>query len=807
VTNLLRDFRFGVRLLLKDKGFTAVAMAALALGIAVNTAMFSVIYPTYLEPLPYRDADRLVMVWSRHEGQRIPVSPADFQDWKRRATSFEDLNVFVGGEVNLATGGRPELIGANSATPGFLAMLGYGQPLALGRNFAEDEGTPGRDEVVIITHRMWRERFGGDPNAVGRTVRVDGRPHTVVGVLRPGPADHNQAQVWKPFAFTVDRLNRHARWALVMGRLKPDVTLAQANAEMTAITHGLAAEYPASNTGWTASVEPFRNNFVRRETLAALWLLMGAVAFVMLIACANVANLLLARGTARQRELAVRASLGASRTAILRQLVTESLVLALAGGAVGAALAYALVQVVTSLLPPFTLPTEVFIRLNVPVLLFTAAVSVVSAILFGCVPAWQAARGDLVESLKDSARSVGSGQHRLRRGLVAFEFALALALLTGGGLALHSFFRLTQVDLGVRTERVLTFALPVAEGRLEGKERITAFYRDLLDRVAAVPGVVSAGASIAMPLRGDRFNTPFSIPGQAVDLSALPRASLNVVTPGYFDTMGIRVVRGRAFHDRDRPGGLPVAMVNESFANRHLAGVDALTQRVVIEYDVDDTPEREPDIQWQVVGLYADVRNPDTGESRPEIHLPFWQFPFPRVGVVVRTAGDPSTVQKGIADVLWRIDPELPMGHVKTVEQLVSERMADDRFNTVLFGSLALVALLLAAVGIYGVMSFTVAQRTREIGVRMALGAGSGRVLAEVLREAMATALTGAVLGSAGAYFVGRAMQSMLAGIEAMNGPVLAAVAITLGGCALAASLVPARRAASLDPMVALRQE
>ena len=807
MANLLRDFRFGFRLLLKNPGFTAVAVAALALGIAANTAMFSVIYPTYLEPLPYRDADRLVLVWSRFEGKRIPVSPADFRDWKQQATVFEHLDAWQGVEVNLATGDRPELVSAGVGTPGFLTEFGYGQPLALGRNFLDEETIPGRDQVAIINNRMWRERFGSDPGVLGRTIRIDGRPHTLVGVLGPGPADQSMGPLYTPLAFTPERLDRGSRWVHVIGRLKPGVTLEQANAEMATITRNLAAAYPDSNTGWSATVEPFRNNFVRRETLAALWLLMGAVAFVLLIACANVANLLLARGTARQRELAVRASLGASRAAVLRQLITESLVLALAGGAVGVAVAYALVHVITTLMPPFTLPTEVFIRLNVPVLLFTVAASGLSALLFGCVPAWQAARVDLVEALKDSARSVGTGHHRLRRALVVLEFALALALLTGGGLALHAFFRLTTAELGLRTERVLTFLVPVGEDRLTSTGHIEAFYSELLDRVAALPGVVSASVSMNVPLTGRGIGAPFSIPGRPLAEGSAPPVPLNLVTAGYFDILDLRVTKGRPFTEQDRSGGPRVAMVNETFAQRYLSGVDPLTQRVVIEGDVPMTPERESELQWQIVGVYADVRNSETGENQPEIHLPFWQLPLPRASVLVRTAGDPSSVQRGIAGVLAALDPDLPMGRVKTMEQIVSERTADERFHTVLFGSLAAVALVLAAVGIYGVMSFTVAQRTREIGVRMALGAARGRVLREVLREGMATAVGGAALGSVGAYFVGRAMQSMVSGLGPMNWPVLAAVAGTLLASALAACVVPARRAASVDPMVALRQE
>jgi putative ABC transport system permease protein len=809
VTNVLRDARHGLRLLRKNPGFTAVAVLALALGIAANTAIFSVVYATHLEPLPYRDADRLVMVWSHREGNRNPVAPADFVDWKRQATVFEDLNAWNGRDVNLAADDRPELILACLATPGFLGMLGYGQPLARGRNFLEEEGTAGRDQVAILSHRLWQERFGGDTGIIGRQVRIDTRPHTVVGVLAAGPADHNMCRLWLPFAFTAEQLRRDNRWLHVMGRLKTGVTLQRANADMAGVTRGLAATYPATNAGWMASVEPFRNNFVSDDTKTALWLLVGAVAFVLLIACANVANLLLARGTARQRELAVRASLGASRAAIVRQFITESLVLALLGGALGVALAYALVHVIVALMPPFTLPTEVDVRLSVPVLLFTLAACTLSGILFGGVPAWQAARADLVENLKEGGRAVSAGRHRLRRALVVLEFALALTLLTGGGLAIHGFFRLASVDLGLRPERLLTFFLPVSQGRLAGSERAGAFYGELLDRVAAVPGVVSASVSTSVPLRGGGFGVPFSIAGrQVADRSRLPPASLNIVSPDYFTTLGIRITTGRVFTDQDRAGALPVAIVNEAFVKRYLPGVDPLTQRVVLEEDAPGTEEREPEIERQIVGVYADVRHAGPqNESFPEINVPFWQVPWPRANMAVRTAGDPTAVQQGIAATIRSMDPDLPMGNVKTMEQIVSERMAADRFNMALFASFAAVALVLAAVGIYGVMAFAVAQRTREIGVRMALGAARGRVLGDVLREGMTTALIGTLLGSAGAYGVGRAMQGMVYGVGALDPAAFAAVALTLLGAALVACLVPARRAASVDPMVAFRQE
>ncbi|HEV3486680.1 MAG TPA: ABC transporter permease, partial [Vicinamibacterales bacterium] len=676
MTAFLRDTRFGLRLLRRNPGFTAVAVAALALGIAASTAIFSIVYAAYLEPLPYRHADRLVMVWSRVNGNRNMVSPADFLDWKREATSFADMHAWSWRQVNLATDDRPEQVQIGPATPGFLAMFGYGHPLALGRTFLEAEGTPGNDRVAILSHRLWQERFGGDPNIIGSPIRIDGTPYTVVGVLAAGPPDENQNRLWVPLAFTPEQLKRDEHWLLVMAVLKPGVTLERANANMAAVAERLARMYPATNTGSGISVEPLRNNFVREETKTALWLLVGAVGFVLLIACANVANLLLARGTARRRELAVRASLGATRGQILRQLITESVVLALLGGVLGVALAYALVHVIMALMPPFTLQTEVDVRLSVPVLLFTLAISALSGILFGAAPAWQGARAGTNEVLKEAGRTLDPGRHGLRHALVIVEFALALALLTGGGLAIHSFFKLANVDLGFRSERLLTFTLPVAEGRLADAEKATAFYRELLERLHAVPGIVSASVSVFMPFRGQP-NLRFSIAGRpANDPAQRPEASINAASPKYFRTLGIRITRGRGFTDADRIGGQPIVLVNETFVTRYLSGVDPLTQRVILEA-VPNVEQLGPGIERQIVGVYADVRNGGLqGGVLPAIDLPFWQLPWPQTTVAVRTAGEPMGARHSIAAVIQMMDPDLPMGDVRTMEQIVSDAMA-----------------------------------------------------------------------------------------------------------------------------------
>ena len=806
MAHLLRDVRFGLRLLRKNPGFTTVAVLTLALGVAATTAMFSVIYPTYLEPLPYRDAERLVMVWSRFEGNRINVSPADFLDWKREATAFDDLNAWGGQNVNMAAEGAPEFLQASTSTPGFLGMLGYGHPLAQGRTFVESESTPGNDQAVIISHRLWQQRFGGEP-IVGQPARIDGKPYTVVGILGPGPADQHMNQLWLPLAFPPDALNRESRWLHVMGRLKPGLTVEQANADMAGVATRLAAAYPATNAGWTISVEPFRNNFVSDQTKQGLWLLMGAVGFLLLIACANVANLLLARGSVRQRELAVRASLGASRAAMLRQLVTESVVLSLLGGALGVVLAYGFTNLIVALMPPFTLPTEVDIRLNVPVLLFSLAASALSGILFGCAPAWQATRVDPGDTLKETGRSVSGGRHAVGRALVALEFALALTLLTGGGLALHSFYKLAHVDLGFRTERLLTFGVPVLRGRFENAETMNVFYRDVLARVQARPGVVSAAVSGSVPLRGG-YGTAFRIAGQPPgDATRKPRAGMNAVSPDYHRTLGIRLASGRGFSARDDAGAPPVALVNETFVRRYLDGLDPLAQRIVLERTAPG-PGGRTDVEVQIVGVTADVRaGGPRNEAFPVIEVPFEQGPWRSALVTVQTTGEPAALQQDLAAVIRGMDPDLPIANPKTMDVIVSERMAADRFYTLLLGAFAGLALLLASVGIYGVMSFVVSQRTHEIGLRMALGARRQDVLGLVVREGMLTALAGAILGTAGAWAVARAMQNLLYGGGELGSLAYATVALALLASALVACLVPARRAASVDPMVALRQD
>ena len=603
MSSVALDVAFGWRQLCKHPGFTAVAVLTLTLGIGANTAIFSVVYATFLAPLPYRDPGRLVMVFSQLGGNRQLSDAGDFVEWRSRATVFESLNAWTLRSVNLATGDRPEHVEAAVVTPGLVTMLGHEPPLAHGRDFLDEEGTAGRDQVVILSHRLWRARFRADPGIIGRSLRIDGKPFTVVGVLAAGPSDRLEAGLWLPLAFTPEQLKPQVpdlRY-YVMGRLRRQVTVEHAQADMVTVARDLAGADPSRRRNWRASVEPFRNNFLTANSRTALWLLLGAVAFVLIIACANVANLLLARGAARRRELAVRASLGASPGAIVRLLMTESLLLALMGGGLGVVLASGLLPAVMALLPAYALPPEADVRLDLPVLLSTTAASVFCGIAFGCAPAWRATRANPTEALKDAGRSLGGGRDRLRRALVAGEFALALALLAGAGLAIRGLLKLTHVDLGFRAEGLLTFSLPVPEGRLTGPERINAFYRELLDGVQAVPGVLSASISTTMPVRGASVGfMGFDLVGRPTQNAAdKPGALWSVVSPAYFETFGIRLVHGRAFTDRDRVGSPPVVIVNEAFVRRFLPDVDPLAQRLAMESFLPEGQKLGPKLLFQ----------------------------------------------------------------------------------------------------------------------------------------------------------------------------------------------------------------
>lgn len=804
---LLQNLRFAVRLLRRSPGFTSVAVGTLAIGIGANTAIFSVIYAALLAPMPYPNPEQLVMVWSKVQGGNNVVSAADFLDWKRQNTTFQDLIAWTGAAYNFATPEQPERIQGRATTPGSYRMVGT--PLLLGRDFLPEEGEVGKDHVVILTYRLWAH-LGADPGIIGKQIRMNGELYTVVGVNEPGQTDRLESQFVVPLSFRPDQINHDFHWLLVIGRLKSGVSIAQAQADMDVVTSRIAQQHPQSNKGWSASVEALHNDFFPKDNQRILWLLMGAVGLVLLIACANVANLVLAKGTTRLKEAALRTSLGATRRQLFQQFLTENLLLASIGGAFGIAVGWTLLRALVAKLPPNQLPSEADIQLNLPVLVFSLAATTAAGALFGCLPAWHASRIDPNETLKEGGRSgTSAARYGLRKALVVCEFALALTLLSGAGLALHSLWKLSRVDLGFNATHLLTFGLEAPKEEPYQSENIVNFYRQVLERIKVLPGVVNAEAATGMPIQGIHFGMPFSIAGQPVkDFASRPGAAFQMVTPEYYETLGIQMLRGRCFTQQDSAVAPRVAIVNESFVRSFLPGTDPLDQRIVIAQLFPGQTKVGTPLEWQIVGVSRNIRNSGLrGEGYPVIEVPFQQSPWPGARVVVRTTGDPEDMSKTIAAAIHSFSPDVPLEEIRTMDQIVDESLVSDRFMTALYASFAAVALLLAAVGIYGVMAFFIAQRTHEIGLRIAFGASSEHILGLVLKDGVLLAGSGLCLGLIGAFFVGRALRDLLYGVGSMDWFALSTVAMTLLAAAFLACYIPARRAANLDPVVALRYE
>ena len=804
---LIRNLRYSLRMLRKNPGLTAAVIVTLMLGIGATTAIYTVVYAVLLAPLPYPHPEQLVMVWSKVGGHDNGMSAGDFLDWKQQSRSFQQLCAFTGDSFNLATQDQPEQIDGMHATPGWFSMQGI--PFLMGRDFLPEEGVPGRDHEIVLTYKLWN-RLGANRRIVGEPLRINGEPYTVVGVLSPGIGDRFTFELAAPLAFRPEQINHNYHWLLTMGRLKDGVTRQQAQADMDAVTAHIAAAYPTSNKGWGASVEPLKNDFLPPERIRNLWLLLGAVGFMLLITCLNIANLLLAKGAARQKEIAIRSSVGATRRQVFAQFLTESVALALIGGGLGVALGVALLRAILSIVPDGILPSEANFHLDLHVLTVALVATAHAGLLFGCAPAWYASRVDPGESLKEGGRSgTGTGSHKLRRGLIVGEFALALSLLAGAGLAIHSFWNLTRVDLGVQTDHVLTFGLTQPHGRFESPAQMNTYYLQILSALRSVPAVSSAAIVTGMPLRYHSDGMPFTIVGGPTyaDRSQRPGAGFQSISPDYLKTFGIRLIKGRSFNDQDTATSVRVAIVNQEFADRYLKGMDPLRQRISIEQIVPGVPELGPAVEWQIVGIIHNVRYGDFRDDGAEIDVPFTQSLSPSVIIGVRTAEDPAAMTKTIAAAVHSVDPQIALAHVRTMDQVKEESLGEDRYTMVLFASFAVVALLLAAVGIYGLMAYAVSQRTQEIGLRLALGAGRQRVIRLILKESSILAIVGLGIGLAGSILVGRAMRTTLYGVAAMDFSVIVSVAVILFLAALFASYLPARRAASIDPMQALRTD
>ena len=811
---LLQDIRFGLRMLLKSPSVSIVATIALALGIGATTAIFNVVNAVLLRPLPYPDSESLVAVFETNPERgllRGSHSYPNFMDVRAQNTVFEHMSSYHGGDFIMTGRGEPARLEGEVVTADLFSLLGV-QPM-LGRTFLPDEDKPSETgRVVVLSHALFQNRFGGDPSILNQAITLEGIKFTVIGVMPPDfefPIQNDPVELWTTIAGDASgsepvTTQRGAHFLQAVARLKHGVTKEQAQAELTTIASRLEQQYPDTNTRRSLRLEPALTALVG-DVRPTLLILQVAVAFVLLIACANVANLLLARATSRNKEMAIRSALGASRVRVIRQLLTESVLLSIVGGGIGLLLAVWWSDLLVAL-GKEDIPRAVHVGMDWRVLGFTLGVSVLTGLIFGLAPAFHSSRTELVDSLKESSRGTTAGRvaNFIRKALVVVELGLAVLLLTGAGLLIQSLWRLQNMNSGLQPDNVLTFNVVLPEVKYNSDKQ-AQFFIDLKQRLESTPGVQSASAILPLPLSGDRFGISFEIDGRPLPPKDHPSADFFAAGVGYFKTMGIPILKGRDFEDRDKHGSTPVIIITDTFARQFFPNEDPIGKRIkpgIGTYEDEDNPMRE------VIGVVGDIRNRSLNtEPKAAYYVPQTQGPFTQLVAVVKTTGDPRSLISAATKQVAAMDQDIPLFAVKSMREYLSASVAAPRFSTTLLSIFAAVALVLTIVGLYGVMSYSVAQRTNEIGIRLALGAQSRDVLLMIVKQGGMLILLGLAIGLAGAFLLTRLIASLLFGVTAKDPITFGAVAVLLAIVALLACYVPALRATKVDPMDALRCE
>jgi predicted permease len=807
----MQDIVYAWRMVRRSPGFTFFATLTIALGLGANAAIFSLVDGVLLKAFTYPEPERIVQLWEKPpRGLRNGISGANYIDWARDSKSFEAMAAQTGAGLSFtpsstAGGGEPRVLRATVVSAPYFDV--FGTKPALGRTFARDEDQPGRDKVTVLSHRLWLNQFAGDAAIVGRTILLNGEPYTVIGVM-PGRSefDRRSAELWIPLVFPANPA-RDYHYLSAVARLKPGVSLEQAQAEMSAIAGRIAALYPDIKKGWGATIDRYIDRVVGPQTQTSLRVLMSAVIAVLLIGCANLANMLLARATLRSREIALRLALGAHRGRLIRMLLTESLMLSAFGGVLGVALGYGLLRWIQWLLPPFYFPAEANIGMDGRVLLFLGAVTLLTSVAFGLAPALHASRRDAADALKEGGRTSSAGRWdiRVRHGFVAVQVAAAFILLAGAGLLLRSFQRVIDVDTGYNTEGIVAAYLPLPMERNPETTTLTQYVQQILDEVRTVPGVQHAAVASAIPLRGWGDGMPFRMPEKPDEIVG---TGFKIITPGYFKALGLRVISGRLLDERDTAGSVPAVVVNESFVRRYSPDANPIGRRILVERILPTRRGLGPLTSWEIVGVVADEKASGL-ENLTDVgaYASFAQNPVVGLGLVARGAGDPTMLIKALQTAVLRVNKFQVLDRPMTVAQLKADSMVGRRLPTYLLGGFALLAMLLACAGIYGVLSFVTAKRTQELGIRAALGASQWDLIRMVLRTGTLPVAAGIVIGLGGAIWLSRFLQSMLFQVSAIDPVSLAGVGVLFIAVALLACFVPAWRASRIDPMSALRQE